>query len=111
MLFKHMHLDISLIGGVTDSATLSPVLYSRFPATSPRCQLASKTHQKLSWGLKTTPESVRMLGGVGAILTLEGPTRKPRHASVFSTRSDTQAVPAFHCMLMFKGIFFDTLAF
>ena len=36
---------------------------------------------------------------------LEGPTRKPRHASVFSTRSDTQAVPAFHCIPMFKGIF------
>ena len=27
---------------------------------------------------------------------LEGPTRKPQHASVFSTHSDTQAVPAFH---------------
>ena len=24
--------------------------------------------------------------------------RKPRHASVFSTHSDTQAVPAFHCI-------------
>ena len=35
---------------------------------------------------------------------LEGPTRKRRHASVFSTHSDTQAVPAFHC-IMFKGIF------
>ena len=30
---------------------------------------------------------------------LEGPTRKPRHASVFSTHSDTQAVPAFHAFL------------
>ena len=30
-----------------------------------------------------------------------------RHASVFSTNSDTQAVPAmnFHCIRMFKGIF------
>ena len=36
---------------------------------------------------------------------LEGPTRKPRHASVFSTHSDTQAVPAFHCIRMFKDIF------
>ena len=37
--------------------------------------------------------------------TLEGPTRKPRHASVFSTHSDTQAVPALHCIRMFQGIF------
>ena len=36
---------------------------------------------------------------------LEGPTRKPRHARVFSTHSDTQADPAFHCIRMFKGIF------
>ena len=36
---------------------------------------------------------------------LEGPTRRPRHASVFSTHSDTQAVPAFHCIRMFKGKF------
>ena len=43
-------------------------------------------------------------------LLLEGPTRKPRHASVFSTHSDTQAVPAFHCIRMFKGIF-STRAF
>ena len=35
---------------------------------------------------------------------LEGPTRKPQHASVFSTHSDTRAVPAFHCIRMFKGI-------
>ena len=40
----------------------------------------------------------------------EGPTRKPRHASVFSTHSDTQAAPAFHCIGMFKGIF-STRAF
>ena len=31
-------------------------------------------------------------------------TRKPRNASVLSTHSDTQAVPAFHCIRMFKGI-------
>ena len=38
--------------------------------------------------------------------TLEGPTRKPRHASVFSTHSDTQAVPAFHCIrLCLKACF------
>ena len=36
--------------------------------------------------------------------SLEEPTRKPRHASVLSTHSDTQAVPAFHCIRMFKGI-------
>ena len=42
--------------------------------------------------------------------TLEGPTRKPRHASVFSTHSDTQSVPAFHCIRMFKGTF-STCAF
>ena len=41
---------------------------------------------------------------------LEGPTRKPRHASVFSMHSDTQAVPSFHCIRMFKGIF-STRAF
>ena len=43
-------------------------------------------------------------------MLVEGPTCKPRHASVFSTHSDTQAVPAFHCIQMFKGIFFDTVA-
>ena len=42
---------------------------------------------------------------------LEGPTRKLRHATVFSTLSDLQAVPAFHCIRMFfKGIF-STRAF
>ena len=35
---------------------------------------------------------------------LEGPTRKPRQASVFCTHFDTQAVPEFHCIRMFKGI-------
>ena len=30
--------------------------------------------------------------------SLEGPTRKPRHASSFSMHSDTQAVPAFQCI-------------
>ena len=34
--------------------------------------------------------------------SLEGPTHKPRHASVFSTHSDTQAVAAFHCVRMFN---------
>ena len=38
---------------------------------------------------------------------LEGPTRKPRRASVFSTQSDMQAVPAFHCIRMFKGFSFS----
>ena len=37
---------------------------------------------------------------------LEGPTRKPRHASVFSTHSDTQAVPAFHCIRLCLKAFF-----
>ena len=36
---------------------------------------------------------------------LEGPTRKPRHASVCSTHSDTQAVPALHCIRMLGGNF------
>ena len=44
-------------------------------------------------------------------LGLEGPTRKPRHASVFSMHSDTQAVPAFHCIRMSKSIFFETRFF
>ena len=35
---------------------------------------------------------------------LEGPTRKPRHASVFSMHSDTQAVPAFHCTICHENI-------
>ena len=39
------------------------------------------------------------------VLCLEGLIRKPRHASVFSTHSDTQAVPAFHWH------FFDTRVF
>ena len=39
---------------------------------------------------------------------LEGPTRKPRHASVFSTHSDTQAVPAFHCKNECLKTFFST---
>ena len=30
--------------------------------------------------------------------SLEGPTRKPRHASVLSTHSDTQVVAAFECI-------------
>ena len=36
---------------------------------------------------------------------IKRPTRKPRHASVFSTHSDTQAVPAFHCIRMSQGSF------
>ena len=38
-------------------------------------------------------------------LILEGPTRKPRHASVFSTHSDTQAVPAFQCIRCLEAFF------
>ena len=45
-----------------------------------------------------------------AVLILEGPTCKPRHASVFSMHSDTQAAPSFHCIRMFKGTF-STRAF
>ena len=37
----------------------------------------------------------------------QGPTRKPRYTSVFRLHSDTQAVPAFHCARMLKGIFFE----
>ena len=40
------------------------------------------------------------------LLTLEGPTLKTRHASVFSTHSDTQAVPAFHCEYECLNAFF-----
>ena len=36
--------------------------------------------------------------GVQWELCWEGPTRKPWHTSVFSTHSDTQAVPAVRCM-------------
>ena len=38
-------------------------------------------------------------------LDLDGPTRKPRHASVFSMHSDTQVDPPFYCVWMFNGIF------
>ena len=36
---------------------------------------------------------------------LEGPTCKPRHAGVLRTHSDTQAVPAFHCLRTFTRAF------
>ena len=39
-----------------------------------------------------------------------GPTRKFRHARVFRTHSDTQAVPAFHCIRVSNGVF-STRAF
>ena len=58
------------------------------------------------WGNQTStysPTSRLSEGATGP--SSEGPTRKPRHASVFGTHSDTQAVPAFHCIRMFKGIF------
>ena len=42
---------------------------------------------------------------LGHFSVLIGPTRKPRHASVFSTHSDMQVVPAFHCIRMLKSIF------
>ena len=45
-----------------------------------------------------------LLAQITLLKNLEGPTRKPRHASV-STHSDTQAVPAFHCIRKFKGVF------
>ena len=47
-------------------------------------------HRKVE---KTTPNFLR-----NPELRRAGPTHKPRHASVFSTHSDTQAVPAFHCI-------------
>ena len=52
----------------------------------------------------------RSKSGPNQVKNLEGPTCKPRHASVLTTHSDTQAVPAFHCIRMFKG-FFSTRAF
>ena len=45
------------------------------------------------------------------VLFLEGPTRKPRLAGVFSTHSDMQAVPAFHCIRMCKGVLFRHASF
>ena len=42
------------------------------------------------------------------ILCLEGPTRKPRHASVFSTYSDTQAAPRIPLCTKVLRHFFDT---
>ena len=45
-----------------------------------------------------------ILAEVLKFLGLDGPTRKPRHASAFSTHSDTQAFPTVHCIRMFKGI-------
>ena len=41
-----------------------------------------------------------------AVFGLEVPTRKPRHASVFSTHSDTRTVPAFHCIRLCLKAFF-----
>ena len=45
-----------------------------------------------------------------SISSLEGPRRKPRHASVSSMHSDTQtqAVPAAHCIRMSRDLFFPT---
>ena len=54
---------------------------------------------KISWPARKVTEIPVV------VRNLEGPTRKPRHATVFNTHSDTQAVPAFHCIRMFKGIF------
>ena len=56
------------------------------------------------WGA-VKPKLAEKITTWGSRLALDGPTRKPRHASVLSTHSDTQAVPAFHCIRMFKGIF------
>ena len=51
------------------------------------------------------PRRVRLLryAPYQCVENLEGPTRKPQHASIFSTHSDMQAVPAFHCFRMLKG--------
>ena len=57
---------------------------------------------------RTSESAVRELSGKepgAGFANPLGPTRKARHASVFSTHSDTQAVPAFHCIRMFKGTF------
>ena len=42
-------------------------------------------------------------------MNLEGPTRKPRHASVVSTHSDTQAVPAFRKILLVSVKFLSAI--
>ena len=57
------------------------------------------------WNLRSPH---RKLKGRKIAHNLEGPTRKPRHASVFSTHSDMQAVPAvYEC----KKALFSTRAF
>ena len=56
-------------------------------------------------------QEIRQKFALAGYQHLERPTRQPQHASVFSTHSDTQAVPAFHCIRMFKGKFFDTSVF
>ena len=47
----------------------------------------------------------------GLGMYLDGATCKPRHARVLNTHSDMHAVPAFHCIHMFKTHFFRTRVF
>ena len=70
-------------------------LTARVWAPNSRSVIPSKTGVIQAWQ-KTSFQGV---------LSWEGLTRKPRHASVFRTHSDTQAVPTFHCIRMLKGIF------
>ena len=88
------------------------------------CRTKTNTHRPFSWGghcwqhvlenktlvIQPTPLLVfsptfRYPQRWSLLAPLQGPTRKPRHASVCNTHSDTQAVPAFDCIRMFKGIF------
>ena len=60
------------------------------PMFAPSGHRCPRRHADLSRASRTWPR-------LDWPLNLEGPTRKPRHASAFSTHSDTQAVPEFHC--------------
>ena len=78
-----------------------PVLTLKFGI----CEETSKGYP--NWGLRVNV----LLTLKGSDGSLEGPTRKPRRASVFSTHSGTQAAPAFHCIRMCKRHSFDTRVF
>ena len=73
------------------------------PCLAPRTSPSPPPSGKFK--MSETSTNLYILLRVTEVRNLEGPTREPRHASVFSTHSDTQAVPAFHCIRMFKGNF------
>ena len=62
------------------------------------------------WCPKRVCVSYRVEAVTCEILHFKGPTRRPWHASIFNTHSDTQVAPAFQRIRMFKGIF-STRAF